>query len=128
MTDLRIGYDLFAGSTQAGTDSSVMGNIQIETAKALKYKLQVQRLSDDNYWNNVSSPGWQAGVPSEADDLDFVGSDELNPQAIRRCMMKLPKEVLDGIDLDGYILTAYATGDTPAADGVAITLPYKPVT
>ena len=124
---LRIGYDLFAGSTQAGTDSSLMGNIQIETAQALKHKIKVQRLSDNYYWNNTT-PGWQAGAVAEADELDFMGSDVVRPQAISRYMMKLSATILAGIDADGCVLTAYASGDTPSTDGAAITLAFKPVT
>lgn len=129
MAVLRIGYNLFAGSTQAGVDSSVPGDFQVETAKALGYKMKVQRLSDNYYWNN-STPGWQAGAVAEADELDFVGSstESGNMSAVRRLLMKLPKAVHDGIDADGCIVIAYALGDTPATAGVAITLPYKPVT
>lgn len=124
---LRIGYDLFAGSSQAGTDSSVPGNIQIETNQAKKYKLRVQRLSDSNYWNNTT-PGWQAGAPAEADELDFRGSDGVVLSSIRRCAMKLSGTILDGIDADGVVVTAYATGDTPATEGASLQINYKPTT
>jgi len=127
---LKIGYDLFAASSQAGVNygsaKPTTGKIQLETAKNLGYKLKVQRLSDNNYWNN-STPGWQAGAVAEADELDFSGSenDRMIQPTIRRCEMRLPVEVLDGIDGDGCVLTAYAKGDTPATEGVAITLAYQ---
>lgn len=127
MASLRIGYDVFAGSSQAGTDAGNPGNIQLETAKDLSYKLKVQRLSDNYYWNNTT-PGWQSGAVAEADELDFFGSEISNGGAIRRLKMKLPKEVLAGITSAGCVLTAYAAGDTPATEGVAMTLAYKPVT
>jgi hypothetical protein len=130
MATLRIGYDVFAGSSQAGTDASVPGNIQLETAKALKYKLKVQRLSDNYYWNNTT-PAWQAGAVAEADELDFFGSFSNSGQSVpatRRLKMKLPAEVLADIDADGFVVVAYAAGDTPATEGVSMTLTYKPTT
>lgn len=125
---LRIGYNLFAGSSQAGTDSNVPGDIQVETAKALKYKLRVVRASDSWYWN-ATTGAFQAGAPAEADELDFVGSYSLNGQsvpAIRRIAMKLPAAVIAGITSAGFTVTAYATGDTPATAGVDMTLEFKP--
>jgi len=125
-----MGYDMFAGSSQAGIDISLSGKLQLETAKALTYRLKVQRLSDNYYWNNTT-PGWQAGAVSEADELVFFGSQVLSggvPPALRRLTMRLPQTVLAGIDADGCTLTAYAAGDTPAVDGVSMTLSFKPTT
>lgn len=129
MSSLRIGYDLFAGASQAGIDDGTPGNIQVETAKALKYKVKVQRLSDDKYWD-TSTPGWEASEPAEADELDFVGSWNSTGtlSATRRIAMKLPATLLAGVDSDGCVVTVYATGDTPATDGVAMTLAYQLVT
>jgi len=129
MASLRIGYNLFKGATQGGTDSSTPGVIQIETAKALKYKLRVQRLSDNKYWD-TSTPGWETSAPAEADELDFVGSDSQSSNwgAIRRCAMRLSDTILAGIDGDGVIITAYASGDTIGTDGIPMTLSYELVT
>jgi hypothetical protein len=130
MASLRVGYDLFAGSSQAGIDASISGVIQVETAKALKYKLKIKRLSDDKYWD-TSTPGWETSEPAEADELDFVGSEVLTgqaPSALRRLQMRIPQTILEGIDSSGAIFTVYATGDTPATAGVAVTLAYQLVT
>ncbi|HUX79418.1 MAG TPA: hypothetical protein VMW10_06720, partial [Alphaproteobacteria bacterium] len=75
-----------------------------------------------------TTPAFQAGAVAEADELVFFGSDALNPNATRRCMMKIPALALAGIDADGCILTAYATGDTPSTEGVSMTLSFKPIT
>jgi hypothetical protein len=130
MATLRIGYDLFAGSSQAGTDSSVPGDILLETAKALKYKLQVQRASDSYYWN-ATTGAFQSGAPAEADELDFFGSyspSGATPQAVRRLRMKIPDAVATGITSAGFTVTAYATGDTPSSAGVDMTLEFAPMT
>ncbi len=128
MADLRVGYDVFAGSSQAGQDSSVPGVLQAETSVKGLHKVQVQRLSDDEYFN-ATTLAFQAGVPAEADDLDFQGSESdrgIQP-AIARLSMRLPKEVNANVDSSGMTITVYGTGLTPAG-GVAITLAYQPTT
>ena len=129
MATLRIGYNLFSGSSQAGTDDGTPGVIQLETAKALGYKLKVQRLSD-SFWWNATTPAWQAGAVAEADDLDFTGSinDSGSVGATRRLQMRIPNLVAAGITALGAKYTAYALGDTPASAGVDMTLEYKPIT
>jgi hypothetical protein len=122
---LKIGYDLFAGASQAGYNSGVPGVIQIETAKALKYKLRVVRASDSNYWN-ATTGAFQAGAPAEADELTVPGSVETSPAAIRRLSMRLPAAAITGITSAGFTVTAYATGDTPASAGVDMTLEFQP--
>lgn len=130
MSTLRIGYDIFAGSRQAGTDSNVPGNIQLETAKSEKYKLQIQRLSDDKYWN-ATTGAWVASAPAEADELDFRGSYSNNgatQSAVRMLLMRLPTAIASSVTSAGFKVTAYASGDTPASEGVDMTLEFKPVT
>lgn len=122
---LKIGYDLFAGASQAGTDSGVPGVLQIETAKALAYRVKVQRASDSYYWNETSG-AFQSGAVAEADELLVPGSDGLHPGAIRRLAMRLPKECIDGITSAGFTVTAYAAGDTPSSAGVDMTLEFQP--
>ncbi|MCK5639773.1 MAG: hypothetical protein KAJ19_03210 [Gammaproteobacteria bacterium] len=126
MASLKMGYDIMSGPSQAGTNPNLSGNLQLETAKALKYFIKIQRLSDDYWWNNTSG-AFQAGAVAEADEKVFDGSftpvGKL-PAAIRRLMMKLPEEALAGITAAGTKITAYATGDTPASEGVDITLEY----
>jgi len=126
MATLQVGYNIFKAPTQAGTDDGTPGVLQAETAVTGKHKVRVQRTSDSNYWNN-STPGWQAGAPAEADELDFVGSYSPSGRGIensvRRLEMRLPQAVLDGITSDAAILTVYGTGLTPAG-GKAITVDF----
>jgi len=122
---LKIGYDLFAGASQAGTNSGVPGVIQIETAKALAYRLKVQRASDSYYWN-ATSGAFQSGAVAEADEILVPGSNELRPGAIRRLMCRLPAECIAGITAAGFTVTAYAAGDTPSSAGVDMTLEFQP--
>ena len=129
MTTLRVGYDLFAGPSQAGTESKVSGNLQAEVPKAGAYKVRVVRLSDNYYWNQTNA-AFESGATAEADELDFEGS--INPSgkpggADRRLSMKIPKEVSDGITSAGFTATIYASGDTPSSEGADITLEFKPI-
>ena len=124
MATLRIGYDLFAGSSQAGTDSGIGGNIQIETAKAKAYYIKVTRTADTDYWNNTSG-AFQAGAVAEADEICVQGSNELSPKAVRRLMCKLPEALRTALTT-GCTITAYASGDTPSSAGIDLTLEYKP--
>lgn len=122
---LKIGYDLFAGASQAGTDSGVPGVIQVETAKALSYHCRIQRLSDNQYYN-ASTKAYQAGAPAQSLEITIPGSDEVNPSAIRRLMLRIPKEAQDGIvAATGFTATVYANGDTPTG-GIAMTIVQKP--
>ena len=117
---LKIGYDLFAGASQAGTNSGVPGVIQVETAKALSYHCRIQRLSDNEYYNAVSK-AFQAGAPVQSLEIEIPGSSEVSPSAIRRLAFRVPKEAQDDITVAGAIYTVYADGDTPTG-GVAMTL------
>lgn len=121
---LKVGYDLFAGASQAGTNSGVPGTIQVETAKALKYFCRIQRLSDNQYYN-ATTKAFQAGAPAQALEIEIPGSAELNPDAIRRLKFRIPKEAKDGITSAGATYTVYADGDTPAG-GVGMTLVFQP--
>lgn len=122
---LKIGYDLFAGASQAGTNSGVPGVLQLETAKALAYRIRLVRASDSYYWNETTG-AFQAGATAEADELLIPGSDGLRPGAIRRLAMRLPKEAIDDITAAGFTVTAYAAGDTPSSAGVDMTLEFQP--
>lgn len=129
MSDLRVGYDVFSGSSQAGTDSSIPGTVQVETNKKSVYRLGVQRLSDSFYYN-ATTKLFQVGRPAEADELLIPGSDSdrgIHP-AIRRLAARIPKEALDGITAAGVKVMAYALGDQATADQKSVTLDYKPVT
>jgi hypothetical protein len=125
MSILRIGYDLFAGTSQAGTDGGVGGNVQVETAKALPYYLTIQRLSDNYFWNNTSQ-AFQAGDPAEVDEYMIPGSDGLQIGAIRRLLCKIPEAAAAGITAAGFKAIAYASGDTPSSAGVDMTLEFAP--
>jgi hypothetical protein len=116
MSTLKVGYDVFAGASQAGTDSGVPGLLTAETAKKGKHKVRIQRLSDNWYWNNTSG-AFQAGATAEADELDFEGSYSASGRgihpAIRRLKMRIPKEVVTGATAAGLKMYVYATGDSP---------------
>lgn len=129
MASLRVGYDLFAGSSQAGVDASIPGNVQVETNEAKAYVCQIQRLSDNQFYNHVT-PGWQAGIPTEAQDLAIPGSSSVRGimPAIRRLEFKIPTTVLAGITSAGCVINVYPTGGTAAVNGVELTLAYKPTT
>lgn len=122
---LRIGYELLAGSSQSGTDGGIMGNIVVETMKAKKYFLTIQRLSDNYFWNNTTG-AFQSGDPAEADEFPIPGSDELYPKAIRILKCTLPATCRAGITAAGFKVIAYATGDTPSSAGVDMTLEFAP--
>lgn len=109
---LKVGFDIFAGASQAGVDSGVPGNLQAETVVQGKHGIRVQRNSDNNYWNNTSG-AFQAGATAEADELYFRGSDSdrgIHP-AHRRLMEKLPKELLDDATADGLTILVYPEGE-----------------
>jgi hypothetical protein len=125
MTVLRIGYELLAGSSQSGTDSGIMGNIVIETAKSTKHFLTIRRLSDNYYWNNTSA-AFQSGDPAEADEYPIPGSDEIRPKTVRILKCKIPGLCRAGITSAGFTVIAYATGDTPSSAGVTMTLTFAP--
>jgi len=117
MANLKIGYDIFAGSSQAGTDSSVPGNLIAETSQKGKHKVKVQRLSDNQYWDWVAE-AWQAGLTAEGEDGDFEGSYPDSGRgtyaAVRRLAMKLPQDILDGLTAAGVKIWVYKTGDAPS--------------
>jgi len=111
MAILKIGWDLFAGSTQAGTDSGIPAVLTCETAQKGKHYVQVQRLSDNQYWDWVAA-GWQAGAPTDAENGVFFGSvsqRNIHP-SIRRLSMRLPKELLDGVTAAGLKIWVYPDG------------------
>lgn len=125
MATLRIGYDLFAGSSQAGTDGGVGGNFQVETAKAGAYYAKVTRTADTYYWNNTTGAFTSTAV-AEGDEILIPGSNALQSSAVRRLMFKLPEACAALIAATGFKVTAYATGDTPSSAGVDLTLEFAP--
>ncbi len=122
---LKIGYNLFAAASQMGVDTGMTGNIQIVTAKALTYKLRVQRTSDNYYWNNTTK-AFVSGATAESVEITVPGSVENRPSAIRHLMMKLPNECVDAITTAGCTILAYAAGDTPSSDGASIVMNFLP--
>lgn len=108
---LKIGWDLFAGSSQAGTDSSVAGLLVAEVPQAGKYYIKVQRLSDDEYWD-FTAGAWQAGDTVDAENWEFPGSlgySGTGP-AIRRLSARLPEEMWAGVTSAGCKIWVYEDG------------------
>lgn len=123
MTYLRIGYALFKGASQAGvaiaaTNGATPGNVEIETNEAKAYKLQIQRLSDNQYWNSTTE-AFQAGDPT-TDDVTVPGSDEVNPNANRRLIYKPSLDMLALAGADGILFTVYPVGGTAGANGASV--------
>jgi len=109
---LKVGFDIFAGTSQAGTDAGVPGNLQAETVVAGKHGIRVQRNSDNQYWN-ATTGAFQAGATAEADELYFRGSvsDRGIQPSKARLMEKLPKELLDGATAAGLTILVYPEGE-----------------
>lgn len=125
MGNLKIGFNVFAGAAQTGTYEGSKGAVQVETAAPGVHRLQVQRLSDSYYWNDVSG-AFQSGVPTEAQDIQIPGSEDTfggNP-TYRRLTAKLKDELVAGLTAAGVKFTAYAAGDTPATEGASCTLVF----
>jgi hypothetical protein len=123
MSTLRIGYALFKGASQAGVvfsaaNAATPGNVEIETNEAKAYKLQVQRLSNNEYWNG-STKAWQAGDPTTA-DITVEGSDVVNPNPDRRLIHRPSLDMCAGIDSDGVKFTVYPVGGTAGANGASV--------
>lgn len=116
---IKIGYDLFAGASAAGTASGVTGNLQVETAVAGKHKVRIQRGDDDDYWN-ATTGAFDNGATSEANELTFPGSEQADGRgpAIRRLSTKLPEAMLALSAGQLLTINVYPTGGTP---GEAIT-------
>ena len=126
MASLKVGFDLFAGSSQAGTDSSVPGVFQVETAKAEPYKVRIQELDSNEYYDAVTR-AYQAGATTPAEELTVPGSNVANPSAIRRLSFRLPAEAVAGIGAAGATLTFYAaTTDSVSSGQEAITITFQP--
>lgn len=123
---LKVGYNLFSGASQAGTNDGTTGVIQAEVDSNVAYYMKIQRLSDSYYWNETSG-AFQSGNPAEADEHQMRGSEATygGSSYLRRLSDRLPKEAIDGIDSDGVTITVYPSGGTPATDGVAITLAFE---
>jgi len=120
----RAGFDIFDGSSQAGTNSEVPPVIQVETALPTHYYCRIQRISDNLYYN-ATTRAYQLFPPSPSDELGIPGSLEARPDSIRRLMMRVPDEARDGMNHEGAVYTVYAPVDT-ARFGVAIVATFKP--
>lgn len=122
MTALRIGYALFKGGSQAGVEDATLsftpGNVEIETNEAKAYRLQIQRKSDDQYWNYTTG-AWQAGDPT-TNDTPVPGSNVVNPNANRRLIYKPSLDMLAAAGADGILFTVYPVGGTAGANGASV--------
>lgn len=121
---LKVGYNVFAGAAQAGTNDGTPGVVQAEVDSNVSYHMRIQRLSDDYYWNN-STGAFQASATAQAVEIMIQGSDQSSGSisAHRRLSDRIPYEALVGIDSDGCTVTVYPDG--ALASGVAITLAYE---
>jgi hypothetical protein len=125
MASLKVGYDAFAGSSQAGTDSGVPGVIQVETAKAEKYFCRIQELDSNEYYN-AATLAFQIADPGKAHHLVVTGSDAATIAAIRRLVLRIPAEAQAGIGAAGATFTIYADSDSAAAGAESITITFQP--
>lgn len=121
---LKVGYDVFKGAAQAGTNDGTPGVVQAEVDTNVAYYMRVQRLSDNFYWNNTTK-AFQAGATPQADEIMMQGSDQTSgsTSAHRRLSDRIPYEALVGINASGCIITVYPDG--VIGSGVAITLAYE---
>jgi len=121
---LKVGYDVFKGAAQAGTNDGTPGVVQAEVDMDGAYYMRVQRLSDNFYWNNTTK-AFQAGATAQTDEIMIQGSDQSSgsTSSQRRLSDRIPYEALIGIDSDGCIVTVYPDG--VIGSGVAITLAYE---
>lgn len=129
MASMRLGYNVFSGSSQAGTDAGIPGTVQAETSQKGKHVIGVQRLSDNRYYN-ATTQAFDVARPAEVDELEIPGSDSdrgIQP-AIRRLETRLPFECNDAIDADGFVVFVYPTGGQAGADERTMTLAFKPTT
>jgi hypothetical protein len=108
---LKVGYDVFKGAAQAGTNDGTPGVVQAEVDTNVAYYMRVQRLSDSFYWNNTVK-AFQAGVPAQADEIMMQGSDQDSGSvaACRRLSDRIPYEAVIGIDGNGCTVTVYPSG------------------
>ncbi len=120
---LKVGFDIFAGASQAGTDSGVPGLLQAETVVAGKHGIRVQRKSDSNYWN-ATSGAFQAGATAEADELYFLGSVSARgiQPSIARLKERLPKELIDAATSAGLTILVYPEGEQATGSPTTVTL------
>ncbi len=127
MSVLKVGYNVFAGASQAGTNSGTPGVVQAEVNQSKAYFMKITELPGGTYWNNTTK-AFQGGAPAQADEIQIQGSCPYSgsPNTIRRLSDRIPYEALAGIGVGGCTLTIYADGDDPATEGVSITLAYKP--
>jgi hypothetical protein len=126
MSVLKVGYNVFAGASQAGTNSGTPGVVQAEVNQSKAYFMRIA-IAGPNYWNNTTK-AFVGAPPAQEHEIQIQGSCPYSgsPNTIRRLSDRIPYEALAGIGADGCTITVYADGDTPGVDGVSITLAYKP--
>lgn len=118
MSVLRIGYALFKGASQAGViGDKTPGNIEVETNEAKDYRVQVQRLSDNFYWNNTTK-AFQAGDPT-VDDIKLTSTTDFSPRNCIRLTLKPSLDMCAAITSAGALFSVYPTDDV-AANGASI--------
>ena len=130
MATTLVGYNIFKGASQAGTDDGTAGTIQIETSASGKYKVRLVRSADSYYWDTTSGTAgaFVAGAPAPAAELDVPGS--YNPSGpddsatIRRLEFRLPALVIAGVVSGTLTITAYPASSTPAASGKAVVVDF----
>jgi hypothetical protein len=127
MSVLKVGYNVFAGASQAGTNSGTPGVVQAEVNQSKAYYMRIEELTGHTFWDKITK-AYVAGPVTQANDIEIQGSCPYSgsPNTIRRLSDRIPYEALAGIAAAGCTITVYADGDTPAVDGVSITLAYKP--
>jgi hypothetical protein len=115
---LKVGYDVFKGAAQAGTNDGTPGVVQAEVDTNAAYYMRIQRLSDNFYWNNTTL-AFQAAVPSQSNEILIQGSDGVvGTSGNRRLSDRIPYEALSGMNSSGCKITVYPDGgnvDLPAS-------------
>lgn len=123
---LKVGYDVFKGASQAGTNDGTPGVVQAEVDTNVAYYMRIVRLSDSYYWNNTTL-AFQSGAPAQADEIMMQGSDQTSgsTSAYRRLMDRIPYEAVIALTstvTPGCSVTVYPDG--AVGSGVTITLAY----
>jgi hypothetical protein len=110
---LKVGFDVFAGASQAGVNDGSPGVIQAEVDQSGAYYISLQRLSD-NYYYNATTKTFQASRPSQSNELLIPGSvvvgSSFSGGSYRRLKEKIPKEALSGITSAGVKIFVYPDG------------------
>lgn len=123
---LKVGYDIFAAPTQAGSTDATPGLLLAETVASGKHKVRLVRSQDGKYYNATTGV-WDAGATAEADELNFAGSfspsGPANGSSVRRLKMRLPNAVVAAVTSGTLAMTVYASGG--AVGTTAVTVPFS---